>query len=164
MKMATSPTKKTTTTKRKTSTRAPRATTAKTAPKTAAKAAAKPAAKPAATPSVAEAAPIPKVVKVSEPAAVKADLKKKELLDEVVLRSGVKKKDAKPVVEAMLALLGESLADGRELNLQPFGKLRINRAEEHANYRIVICKLRQQIGAPGTAGGDDADPVADAAE
>ena len=61
----------------------------------------------------------------------------------------------------VLALLGESLADGRELNLQPFGKLRINRAEEHANYRIVICKLRQQIGAPAE---DAADPVADAAE
>lgn len=83
----------------------------------------------------------------SEDAAV--DLRKKELIDLVVARSGVKKKDAKPVVEAMLAVLGDSVAEGRELNLPPFGKLRINRTVEKPNGRITICKLRQ--GVPGNA-------------
>ncbi|MEX0283768.1 MAG: HU family DNA-binding protein [Paracoccaceae bacterium] len=95
--------------------------------------------------------------------AAQADLKKKELIEDVVARSGIKKKDAKPVVEAMLGILGEALADGRELNLQPLGKLRINRSEEHAGYRIVVCKLRQQMTPPGKTP-DGEDPLADAAE
>ncbi len=89
--------------------------------------------KPAATGAVAGSAP----------AAHATDMKKKELIDLVVARSGIKKKDAKPVVEAMLAVLGETVSEGRELNLQPFGKLRINRTRELANGRVTVCKLRQ---------------------
>jgi len=70
-------------------------------------------------------------------------MKKKELIDKVVLRSGIKKKDAKPVVEAMLAVLGETIADERELNLQPLGKLKINRIKHVGQDRIIICRVRQ---------------------
>lgn len=105
------------------------------------------------------------VVKAAPAAPGPADLRKKELIDLVVEQSGVKKKDAKPVVEAMLAILGESLASGRELNLQPFGKLRINRSEERSNGRIIVCKLRQ-ANASGEKSQDDeksaATPLADA--
>lgn len=87
------------------------------------------------------------------------DMKKKELIELVVNRSGIKKKDAKPVIESMLAVLGETVAEGRELNLQPFGKLRINRAIEKPNGRITICKLRQSGPKPT----DDA-PLAEVAE
>ena len=83
-----------------------------------------------------------------------ADLKKRELIDLVVERSGIKKKDAKPVVEAMLAVLGETIAGGRELNLQPLGKLRINRAEEKGNGRVIVCKLRQSLAASARAAAD----------
>lgn len=152
--MATGTTRKTTSTARKTPTRSTRAAKTTTTAKKTTSTAAKPKADTAAT------APIPRVVKVSEPVAAQPDLKKKELLEEVVLRSGIKKKDAKPVVESMLEILGSALADGRELNLQPLGKLRINRTEDHGNYRIVVCKLRQQTGA----GEDGEDPLADAAE
>ncbi len=76
-----------------------------------------------------------------------ADLKKRELIDQVVARSGVKKKDAKPVVEAMLAILGETLGSGRDLNLPPMGKLRINRTHDRPGYRVIISKLRQSTGA-----------------
>ena len=62
---------------------------------------------------------------ISDPA-----LKKKELINTVVERSGIKKKDAKPVIEAMLAVLGQTLAEGREMNLQPLGKIKINRAKD----------------------------------
>lgn len=155
--MATGTTRKTTSTTRKAPTQSTRTTkTTTTAKKTTTTLST--AAKP--KPEAAATAPIPKVVKVSEPVAAEPDLKKKELLEEVVVRSGIKKKDAKPVVEAMLEILGESLADGRELNLQPLGKLRINRSEDHANYRIIVCKLRQQTNI----GNDGEDPLADAAE
>lgn len=105
-------------------------------------------------------APLPKVVTVSGPLVGEADMKKKELIDLVVERSGIKKKDAKPTIEAVLAILGEAIANGRELNLQPFGKLRINRSEEKPNGRVTICKLRQSksVNTPPK------DPIATAAE
>lgn len=92
----------------------------------------------------------PEVV-VIEPHVVAAELpmRKKELIDLVVERSGIKKKDAKPVIEAMLAVLGETIGGGRELNLQPLGKLRINRSVERNNGRITICKLRQSVAISG---------------
>ncbi len=97
----------------------------------------------------------PKVVTVSEPVVAEPDMKKKELIDLVVERSDIKKKFAKPVVEAMLAVLGETIAEGRELNLQPLGKLRINRAEEKSNGRVIVCKIRQSLSAQGDDGDDD---------
>ncbi|WP_372572518.1 HU family DNA-binding protein [Ruegeria jejuensis] len=104
-------------------------------------------------------APNPKVV-ASTPVVAGPELRKKELIDQVVARSGVKKKDAKPVVEALLAILGETVAEGRELNLQPFGKLKINRSEEKANGRVVICRLRQ----PAAAAGKEKEPLAQPAD
>ncbi|OUS34238.1 DNA-binding protein [Rhodobacterales bacterium 56_14_T64] len=91
-------------------------------------------------------------------------MRKKELIDLVVERSGIKKKDAKPVVEAMLAVLGEAIGGGRELNLQPLGKLRINRSVERSNGRIIICKLRQSTVISGNSMQADetaSDPLAD---
>lgn len=140
---------KTSTPKRKSPTR--RATTAKPAAK-AAPVADKPAADDVKTAPV-SAAPVPKLVTVSTPVVAEADLKKRELIDLVVEKSGIKKKDAKPVVEAMLAVLGETIAAGRELNLQPLGKLRINRAEEKSNGRIIVCKLRQSLPGAGAKEG-----------
>ncbi len=112
------------------------------------------AARPAATvkaapkpeqPAAAEPAPIPQVVKAaaSEPSP---DLRKKELIDRVVEKSGVKKRDAKPAAEATLAVLGEMLAEGRELNLPGFGKVRINRVEEKDGARVIVCRVRQTAG------------------
>lgn len=129
---------KSTTATPKTSTRSTTAPKAKTAkPKLAAKSTAKP------TPT----APTPKVVSISAPVVSEPDMRKKELIDLAVARSGIKKKDAKPTVEAVLAILGEAIAEGRELNLQPFGKLRINRSEEKSNGRVIVCKLRQSNAA-----------------
>jgi len=127
--MATSTTKRSTTARKTTTTRAAttKTATAKATPRTATPA------KP----------PVPKVVQMSEPQVSAPEMKKKELIDTVVERSGIKKKDAKPVVEAMLAVLGEAIGDGRKLNLQPLGKLRINRSEEKSNGRVIVCKLRQ---------------------
>ncbi len=95
----------------------------------------------------------------AEPETASNELKKKELIDLVVARSGIKKKDAKPVIEAMLAVLGDAVAEGQELNLPPFGKLRINRTVEKPNGRITICKLRQSANAPGGT-----TPLAEAAQ
>ncbi|SEI48746.1 DNA-binding protein HU-alpha [Cribrihabitans marinus] len=104
--------------------------------------------------------PAPTVVKPAAPVVGQPELKKADLIEAVVARSGIKKKDAKPVVEAMLAVLGETVAEGRELNLQPFGKLRINRTEQKGNGQVVFCRLRQARGAGKPA----KDPLAEPAD
>lgn len=71
-------------------------------------------------------------------------LKRRELIENVVRRSGIKKKDAKPVVEAMLAELGEALASGRGVALPPFGRAKINRSKDIEDGRVIIVKLRQK--------------------
>jgi hypothetical protein len=100
--------------------------------------------------STASVSPKPSVVKPAQPVVAGEMMRKKELIDTVVERSGIKKKDAKPVVEAMLAVLGSAIADGRELNLQPFGKLKVNRSKDVPNGKVMICKLRRSDNAVGS--------------
>lgn len=80
---------------------------------------------------------------VSAPSDAEPMLKKQELIAKVVERCDVKKKDAKPIIEDVLAVLGEALAEGRELNLQPFGKLMHKRNKDGPNARIIVAKIRQ---------------------
>ena len=88
-------------------------------------------------------------------------LRKKQLIDDVVARSGIKKKYAKPVVEAMLAVLGEAVAAGTTMNLQPFGKVMVQRTNEKASGRVSIVRIRQSTGAGEKPGKE---PLASAAE
>lgn len=110
----------------------------------------------------------PVVVTEGAPEPALPDLKRPELLAQVVARSAVKKKFAKPVLEAALALIGEALAEGRDLNLEPMGKVRINRTRQMANGRVTVARIRQTAPrAPGGDGADDIDAkevVADPAE
>ena len=96
------------------------------------------AAKPAAVDVTAtDAAGIP-------PAAEAAPmLRFKDFLDRVVARSGAKKKDAKGVVEATLAVLGEALARGEALNLPEFGKAKVNRQKDDGGVETMVVKLRR---------------------
>ncbi len=71
-------------------------------------------------------------------------MRKKELIDAVVEASGVKKKDAKPVVEAMLEVLGTALSENRELNLHPLGSVKIRRANDMTKARVLTAKIRQR--------------------
>ncbi|MFV2052524.1 HU family DNA-binding protein [Aliiroseovarius sp. YM-037] len=80
-------------------------------------------------------------------------IKKKDLIDQVVERSGIKKKDAKPVIEAMLAVLGEAINRGDELNLRPLGKVKVTRRKEAPNADVMVCKVRQPTGVPGGGAG-----------
>ncbi len=92
------------------------------------------------------AMPKPVLVTDAAPNVALAPLQKKELLEAVVTRSGIKKKDAKPVVEAMMAVMGEALGEGRELELQPFGKFKINRIKDTGNGKVIIGRVRQSLG------------------
>ena len=61
----------------------------------------------------------------------------------VVDRSGIKKKDAKPVIEAMLAEMGDALGRGEQLVLQPLGKVMVKRRIDQENATVFTCKVRQ---------------------
>ena len=104
-----------------------------------------------------------KIVEDTTPTVTK-ELKKPELIDRVVAISGLKKKDVKPVVEATLAVLGQSMTDGEQLNLQPFGKTRVAKQKTLPNGQAMTIKLRRygpaleqtdQLPIP-TEGDDDA--------
>jgi DNA-binding protein HU-alpha len=71
------------------------------------------------------------------------ELKKQELLEKLVDRADVQKKLAKPVLDAVLELLGEALAEGRDLNLPPLGKIKVNRVKDMAQARVIVAKIRQ---------------------
>lgn len=93
----------------------------------------------------------PTLVSDVTPSVAPAELKKKELIEAVVERSGVKKKFAKPVIEAMMEVMGEALAEGREMNLQPLGKVKINRIKTVSNGKVVMTRIRQSDRAVGAA-------------
>lgn len=109
----------------------------------------------------------PSVVETLSPVVVSNELRKKELFDLVVDRSGMKKKDVKPVVEAMLAVLGDAFAEQREMDLQPLGKLRVQRGKELPDGRALVLKLRQKSArlnaASHNAKADDDSQPGDAA-
>ncbi|SLN61433.1 Bacterial DNA-binding protein [Roseovarius litorisediminis] len=115
--------------------------------------AAKPVRNKAAIPAASSGAIKPAVVSEITAVVSSPELKKRELIDRVVERSDIKTKFAKPVIEAALAVLGEALAEGRELNLQPMGKLKYNRTKETENARIIVAKIRQvKTFGPSVAG------------
>lgn len=70
-------------------------------------------------------------------------LKKPQLLDAVVARTNLKKRDVKPAVEAALAVIGEALRAGNELALPPLGKVRLVKTKElDSGAAVMTLKLR----------------------
>lgn len=70
-------------------------------------------------------------------------MKKPELLDEVVLRTNLKKRDVKPAIEAAFAIIAEALRDGRDLNMPPLGKVRLVKTKAlDAGASVMTLKLR----------------------
>lgn len=87
---------------------------------------------------------------------------KRELIDRVVAKSGIKKSAAKTVIEAVLREMGDAFSRGETVNLQPFGKgtVRAGRALETAD--VIDVRLRRP--KPSADGGDGTGPLAKAAE
>ncbi len=70
-------------------------------------------------------------------------VRRKQLLDRVAEMSGTRKQIAKPVIEATLAVIGEALANGEEVNLQPLGNIKIKRATENESANVIHARIRQ---------------------
>lgn len=72
------------------------------------------------------------------------ELKKKDLIDRVVKASGMKRGQVKPAVEATLAVLGDALQKGEDLNLEPMGKLKVKNEKDVGAAHIYSCRVRRK--------------------
>ena len=118
----------------------------------------------------------PMVVREVTPVVTGTTLRKKELIEAVTERSGVKRRDAKAALEAALVILGEAIAEGQQINLPGLGKLKVTRTKKLANGEVFMTRIRQPIITEKTdddeAGESEAksepikakDPLAEAAE
>jgi len=84
---------------------------------------------------------------VAEVVAPREVLTKKDIIARAVEISGVKKKDARPSVEAALQVVLSSLADGTEVSVPPYGKIRIVKEKDIKGGKMITAKIRVTSGA-----------------
>ena len=117
------------------------------------------------------AQPVPVPVPVPEetaaeaaPVAVRVQVKKKDFVERVVLRSGAKKPVVRDLTEAVLAVLGEALAKGETLVLPPLGKISVARTVDKTGGDILHVKLRRMAAPEDAKKNEDSasDPLAEA--
>lgn len=104
---------------------------------------------------------VPEATQATESETSTVVVKKPEFIDRVVARSGLKKKDVKPALEAILAQLGEELTEDKELSLPPFGKIMVNRTKDTANGTVVIAKVKLSKPVVNVDGNSSETPLAD---
>ncbi|MEM1374527.1 MAG: HU family DNA-binding protein [Pseudomonadota bacterium] len=135
---------------------APRKSSAKSTTKTAAKSATRTTAtKPKAaarststarktTAAAASGVVAPKPAEPKAAVAVARELKKKELVERVSAASGLKKAQARSAVEAMLDILGETIAKGEAMNLEPLGKMKVQNQKDAGAATVYACRVRRK--------------------
>jgi len=74
-------------------------------------------------------------------------LRTRDLVDQVAEQSGMKKTDAKRVIEAALAVLGDALARGEGFALSGLGKGKVARSKSEDGSAQMVVKIRRQIDA-----------------
>ena len=90
----------------------------------------------------------PKATAKAATAAEPKLIKKPDLLDEVVAKTNLKKRDVKPAVEAAFALLGDALREGAEVNFPPLGKVRVVKSKDlDEGAAVLTLKLRMPKNA-----------------
>ena len=86
-------------------------------------------------------------------------MKKPDLMDRTVARSGLKKRDVKPAVDAALAEIAEALMNGEDLILPPLGRVRIIKSKElDGGSTMLTLRLRTPktvVVADAPSGDDD---------
>lgn len=86
-------------------------------------------------------------------------LKRAEFIDRVTALTGAKKKDAKPLIEATLAVLGDAIAAQEDINLPPLGKLKVQKRKSLDKADLLHCRLRRPhtMVKPAAAQGSEVD-------
>jgi len=78
-------------------------------------------------------------------------VRRKELVERIVARSGMKPNAVKTLLDAVLVELGDALSAGESLNIHPLGKVTVNRKKELEDREVLICKIRRKAATPETA-------------
>lgn len=104
----------------------------------------RPKAKPSAKASTKTAA---KPVEKAAPAEEKRILKK-HLIEKVARRSGLRKNEVRPVLDALLEVIGGNLAEDTQMVLQPLGKIMVKQAKDADGAVVYTCKIRRSAGKP----------------
>lgn len=73
-------------------------------------------------------------------------VRRKELVERIVASSGLKPNAVKSVLDAVLEEIGNTLSGGEGLNVQPLGKVSVNRKKLFVDKEIIICKIRRKVG------------------
>jgi hypothetical protein len=77
---------------------------------------------------------------------VSSEMRKKEFIEIVAEKSGVKKGIAKKVLDVALREMGDALQNDKDLNLPPLGKVSVNRQKELPNAYVMVAKIRRAKG------------------
>lgn len=84
----------------------------------------------------------PVISSKSEDQDANKEIKKGEILDRLVARTGMKKGDARSALDAVLGVLGEALDEGADMSLAPLGKIKIARTKDTPNGKMVVCRVK----------------------
>lgn len=85
-------------------------------------------------------------------------VRKKEFMARILERADTRQKIAKPIVEATLEILGEALAAGETLALQPLGQIKVKRIDDGEKASVVHCRVRQAKAVADPATEVDSEP------
>lgn len=94
----------------------------------------------------------------STPAAADAKagpLRTAGLLERIAERTGAKKQDLKPLLEATLDELGAALSRGEAFVLEPFGRGKVARSKSVEGGETLVIKLKRSDGTAKAAGKAD---------
>lgn len=87
-------------------------------------------------------------------------VRKKEIMARILERADTRQKIAKPIVEATLEILGEALAAGETLALQPLGQIKVKRIDDGEKASVVHCRVRQSKDVADPETDVDSEPEA----
>lgn len=88
-------------------------------------------------------------------------LGRKEFIAKVAADTGMKPKDARAAVDAVMSALATCLREGQELNLPPLGKVKHVKAKDIGTARVATVRVRIPERGPKKAGSD---PLAEIGE
>jgi len=78
----------------------------------------------------------------SKPKAKIEALKRRTLLEAVAMRVGVKRTDAREVMDVVLVEMAEALDQGRDLILPPFGKVMLRKDKDGQDGRPMVARIK----------------------
>ena len=72
-------------------------------------------------------------------------VQKRDFVDRVLAVTGAKRNEARPIIEATLAQLGEVLSSGATLAVPPLGRARVALERDARGAEVVTLRLRRPV-------------------